>query len=149
MNIIIEGCDAAGKSTLAKYLCERFNMYYWHETSPRTLEEYKQMLAPGGVVFDRFCFGQFVYNTPEQRKMSPEQLQELVQYFKQTASLLIYVDCPSDMIVKRMINRGEGSPDKIPDMEKWVKNIRGTYRQVLREAKADYIDINGEKGLCL
>lgn len=149
MNIIIEGCDGTGKSTLADYLCNRFNLYYWHENSPRTLDEYKQMLTPGGVVFDRFCFGQFVYNTPEQRKLSLEQLQELVQYFKTTSSLLIYVDCSSETIARRLINRGEGSMDRMEEMIRWIKNIRGTYRQILRDAKADYIDINGETGLCL
>lgn len=149
MNIIIEGCDGTGKTMLAEYLCKQLNMYYWHESNPRTLDEYKQMLKSGGVVFDRFCFGQFVYNTPDQRKMSLEQLQELVQYFKETATLLIYVNCSSEVIAKRLIARGEGNVDKMTEMIKWIKNIRGTYRQLLQDAKADYIEINGETGLCL
>ena len=69
MNIVIEGCDGTGKSTIAKHLCEKLGLKYWHESQQRTFDEYKQMLeysnrwVTGGFVFDRFCFGQFVYNT--------------------------------------------------------------------------------------
>lgn len=148
MNIVIEGCDGTGKSTLAEYLCKRLNLYYWHESAPRTLEEYKQMLIPGGVVFDRFCFGQFVYNTPDERKLSEEELKELIQFFKETQTLLLYVDAHTEVIVSRLIERGEGSKDQMCDMDKWVKNIRGTYESLLRRSGADYIKLDGEKNLC-
>lgn len=149
MNIVIEGCDGTGKSTLANYLCERLNLYYWHESAPRTLEEYKQMLTPGGIVFDRFCFGQFIYNSPEERKLTQQELKELIEFFKQTQTLLIYVDCPTEVIIQRLIDRGEGDPHMKFDMEKWVKNIRGSYTQLFRESGADYITIKGDTGLCL
>ena len=148
MNIVIEGCDGSGKTAIAKYLCEHLGMYYWHESSPRALEEYKQMLSSGGVIFDRFCFGQFVYNPEEQRKLSPEELKHLVQdIFPQTHTLLVYVNCPTEVIIKRLLERGEGKPEHRFEMEKWVKNIRGTYRSVLKESGADYIELNGTSTL--
>jgi thymidylate kinase len=147
MNIVIEGCDGTGKSSIAKHLCERFNLYYWHESQPRTFDEYKQMLECGGFVFDRFCFGQFVYNASEERKLTPEELKKLVtEVFAQTGTILLYVDAKTDTIIKRLIQRGEGDPKQISEMEKWIKNIRGTYRQVLRESGSAYIEINGEGG---
>lgn len=154
MNIVIEGCDGTGKSSIAQHLAERFNLYYWHESQPRTFEEYCQMLGfdkngadPKGVVFDRFCFGQFVYNAPEERKMIPEELRKLVtEVFAQTDTILLYVDAKTDTIISRLIQRGEGDPKQIAEMEKWVKNIRGTYRQTLRDSGAAYIEINGEGG---
>lgn len=149
MNIVIEGCDGTGKTFLAKFLCEKLGMYYWHESAPRSLEEYKQMLAPGGIVFDRFCFGQFVYNTEEQRKLTIDQLHELCEtVFPQTHTLVIYVDASTELIIDRLIARGEGTPADKAEMEKWIKNIRGTYRQLLREAGAEYIVIDGGKGTC-
>ena len=149
MNIIIEGCDGTGKTFLAKFLCEKLGMYYWHESAPRSLEEYKQMLAPGGIVFDRFCFGQFVYNTEEQRKLNIDQLRELCEtVFPQTHTLVIYVDASTELIIDRLVARGEGTPADKAEMEKWIKNIRGTYRQLLREAGAEYIIIDGGKGTC-
>lgn len=147
MNIIIEGCDGTGKSTLAKHLCETLGLYYWHESEPRTLAEYQQMLSSGGVCFDRFCFGQFVYNTPEQRRLTEEELGALVASFKQTNTLLLFVDTSTDVIIKRMITRGEGSEEMKEQMTKWVKNIRGTYRSVLKQSGAEYIEINGERSV--
>ena len=147
MNIVIEGCDGTGKSTLAKFLAERFGLYYWHESAPRSFDEYCQMLKAGGVVFDRFCFGQFMYNEIPDRKMNDQALRTLVRdVFPETNTLLIYVDCSTEEIIKRLIARGEGSAAVRPDMEKWIKNIRGTYRAVLRESGAEYIEIDGGKG---
>lgn len=147
MNIIIEGCDGTGKSTLAKYLCETLGLHYWHESEPRTLAEYQQMLSSGGVCFDRFCFGQFVYNLLEDRKMTEEELATLVASFPQTHTLLIYVDAPTEVIVNRMIARGEGAPEIKDEMIRWIKNIRGTYRSVLKQSGARYTEINGERSV--
>lgn len=147
MNIIIEGCDGTGKSTVAKHLCERFGLQYWHESQPRTFDEYKQMLEYGGFVFDRFCFGQFVYNPPEQQKLSFEELEKLItEVFPATNTVLLYVDAHTDTIIQRLIERGEGNEKIIPEMTKYLKNIRGTYKSVLRKANAPYIEINGEGG---
>lgn len=150
MNIVIEGCDGTGKSTIAKHLAERFNFYYWHESQPRTFDEYCQMLGGAGtrgIVFDRFCFGQFVYNDPEERKLTPKELKKLVtEVFAQTGTILLYVDAKTDAIINRLIQRGEGDPKQTTEMENWIKNIRGTYKQVLRDAGAAYIEINGEGG---
>lgn len=147
MNIVIEGCDGTGKSTLAKFLAETFGLYYWHESAPRSFAEYEQMLKSGGVVFDRFCFGQFVYNDIQDRKMNEEGLKALVQeVFPATKTLLIYVDCATDEIIRRLIARGEGSNEVRSDMEKWIKNIRGTYKSILRKSGAEYIEVDGGKG---
>lgn len=150
MNIVIEGCDGTGKTTLAQFLAERFGLRYWHESAPRTFEEYKAMLECGGTVFDRFCFGQFVYNDEKDRKITKVELQKLVtEVFPRTGTLLIYVDLSTDEIVQRLIKRGEGSPAVRQDMERWIKNIRGTYRQYLKTSLADYIEIDGGKSCIL
>ena len=146
MNIIIEGCDGTGKSQVAKHIAETLGMYYWHESQPRTKDEYICMLMSGNIVFDRFCFGQFVYNTPEQRKMTMEELQSLVKSFKSYNTIVIYVDAHTEAIISRLIARGEGNEEIRDEMVKYIKNIRGTYRSVLRQAGVPYIEINGEGG---
>lgn len=150
MNIVIEGCDGTGKSTLAKFLAERFGLYYWHESAPRSFDEYCQMLKSGGVVFDRFCYGQFVYNEPQDRKMNEQALHKLVtEVFPETGTLLLYIDCSTDEIIKRLIDRGEGDSSVRCDMEKWIKNIRGTYKSIITKSGAEYIQINGGDNICI
>lgn len=89
MIIVIEGPDGAGKTTLARALCARFNLEYHHEGPPPAgrpaLEHYgalvenarwrtqfpvEQTIDPAakspsqvksGVVFDRLALGQTVY----------------------------------------------------------------------------------------
>lgn len=149
MNIVIEGCDGSGKSFLAEFLCEKLGMYYWHENAPRGKTEYEQMLAPGGVVFDRFCFGQFVYNKEEDRKLTVEELKDLVRKtFKDTHTILILVDAHTDVIFNRLLQRGECNLSQRFDVEKWIKNTRGAYKQLLREIGAEYIEIDGGKAVC-
>ena len=146
MNIIIEGCDGTGKSTLAKYLCDILGLRYWHESMPRTFAEYKSMLEYGGMVFDRFCLGQFIYNEEKDRKLTEQELTTLVsEIFPKTNTILIYVDCSTDTIIQRLIQRGEGNTGVRTAMEKWVKNIRGSYRELLSKIGVKYIEIDGGK----
>ena len=79
--------------------------------------------------------------------MSLEELKTLVkEVFPGTGTILLYVDAHTDKIIERLIQRGEGSEEIKKGMEKYIKNIRGTYRSVLRESGAVYIEINGEGG---
>lgn len=147
MNIILEGCDGTGKTTLANYLCQELGCYYWHESVPRTKEEYTQMLSSGNdIVFDRFCYGQFVYNQEAERKLSLQDLVELqATVFQDTKTIVLYVDADSETIAKRMESRNE-YPAGVTSHEKlvrWVKNIRGTYRSLFQRAGTKFINING------
>lgn len=149
MNVVIEGCDGSGKSFLAEFLCKKLGMYYWHESSPRSKTEYEQMLAPGGVVFDRFCFGQFIYNKEEERKLTIDELKELVRKtFKETHTILILVDAHTDVVFNRLLQRGDCERSQRYAVEKWIKNIRGAYKHLLRDVGAEYIEIDGGGAVC-
>ena len=142
MNIVIEGCDGTGKSTLAQFLASKLGLRYWHESSPRNYEQYKQMLEYGGVVYDRFCYGQFVYNKPEERLLTLDELKKLqTEVFPATSTIVLYVDLNSEEILKRIQQRGESLSIKE------IKNIRGTYRELFRNAKTEYINLDGGNDL--
>ena len=79
--------------------------------------------------------------------MTEEELASLVSSFPETHTLLIYVDAPTEVIISRMLERGEGSPEIKDQMVKYVKNIRGTYRSVLKQSGAKYTEINGERSV--
>jgi thymidylate kinase len=73
--IVLEGCDGAGKSTLAKMLCDTLGYEYHHEGPPPAdmapiarygglLEAYRWAIHRRqikGVVLDRFALGERVY----------------------------------------------------------------------------------------
>lgn len=151
MNIILEGCDGTGKTSIARYFCEQCRFLYWHESCPRTYDEYVQMLSSGqNIVFDRFCYGQFIYNDPSERKLTEADLIKLQQdIFPKTHTVVLYVDLGSDKIADRLESRKEsvkGSYDR-ESLIKAIKNIRGGYTSLFRRTKASYIKIDGE-ALC-
>lgn len=67
MHVIIEGPDGAGKTTLARELCKRYDMAYHHEGPPpdgaNVLHHYARQLlhAKKQTVFDRFHVGETIY----------------------------------------------------------------------------------------
>ena len=75
MNIILEGCDKTGKTTLAKMLCDRLYLPYKHFSAPPTdlckksqIEFQRKIYADDisfmpqcSCVYDRFMLGEQVY----------------------------------------------------------------------------------------
>lgn len=151
MNVILEGCDGTGKTSIARFLCEQCGFLYWHESYPRTLQEYVQMLSSGSnIVFDRFCYGQFIYDKVENRKMTEKELAYLQkEVFPRTATIVLYIDLASEKIADRLESRKEsinGSTSR-ESLIREIKNIRGSYMSLFRRTQTNYIKIDGE-ALC-
>jgi hypothetical protein len=65
-DVIIDGPDGGGKSSLARYLCDRYGYAYHHESGPptdRSLGAYAALLSQEWVptVFDRHYLSEVVY----------------------------------------------------------------------------------------
>ena len=64
MNVILEGLDAAGKTTLAEKLRDKFGMSILHSTS-KTRNDFHYHIDlldyRTNTVFDRFHVGEYVY----------------------------------------------------------------------------------------
>lgn len=72
--IILCGIDGAGKSTLSDKIIKDnsdidFKIVHCTRHTPNTFEYFKDLfLSNDNIIFDRACYGQFVYQTSEERK---------------------------------------------------------------------------------
>ena len=77
--IIIEGCDATGKSTLAKWLANELNFEYFKDGFHRLGVEYyinNSLNKSTNIVSDRFHLGEYVYPIIKKDGRKPLELWE-------------------------------------------------------------------------
>ena len=150
MLIILEGCDATGKTTLANLLKEVYNGTIIHCTAetPNNFDFFSEIIYASQyehIIADRFCYGQFVYQDEEERSICYKEVMTLdnkfdnafdsswnALYILETKMLshpmkLIYTYSDIDTISNRMIARGE-NPDKVPAI---IHNYSMLWKQTL------------------
>lgn len=130
MLIVLEGCDGAGKTRLAKqlkYVYPNSEIIHCTRETPNTFEYFLDIIRKSTsgevIIADRFCFGQFVYQEIEERKFSKERLQELVDVMNIVGAKIVFVDAPTEVIKHRLSCRGE-----VPSMPVWM--IRSKYKEL-------------------
>ncbi len=112
MLIVLEGCDGTGKTTLANKLALILGAEIIHCTTktPNTawfFENIIEMSKTRNIIADRFCYGQFVYQEPEERKVTKDELYTLELDMMNAGARVIYVDASEADIKKRLNARGE------------------------------------------
>ena len=124
MLIILEGCDATGKTTLDNMLAPLLNAQIVHSTSetPNDYRYFEELLRASeytNIIADRFCYSQFVYQDSEHRplklvsdeymtfKNEWEILHMLECEMLRYNTKLIYCYADAGVIAERMIARGE------------------------------------------
>ena len=112
MLVVLEGCDGAGKSTLAEFLAKLLNADIVHCTA-ETPNDYGffyniiEVARTRNIIADRFCYGQFVYQEKDERKLSESALRMLETRMLEANSKVILVTAPEDIIIARLASRGE------------------------------------------
>lgn len=143
MKIIIEGCDGSGKSTLARRLATIFNARIEHDSEPKDLDNYMDRLqSDDNIIFDRFFLGQFIYNKPEERKLSEIELFYIKHYcLERQDIILIYFDQDTEVVLKRLESRSDSEKEKDKATMRLVgkNNPRAFVEEVKRRYKR-YID---------
>lgn len=114
MLIVLEGCDGVGKTTLANTLKMCYNMKYMHCTAdtPNDYKFFKDIILRGvheDIICDRFFWGQFVYQKPEERHLSKEELLKLYNLFSimNRRNKIILVEAPYDRVIRTLHYRKE------------------------------------------
>lgn len=133
MLIVLEGCDATGKTTLANLLAQTMNGTIVHCTAetPNTYHFFDGLIYAAehqNIICDRFCYGQFVYQDESDRPLamhkkraiydeetyvddSWEALHMLEMSMIVKGVKVIYTYSNPSTIADRMIYRGENPKD--------------------------------------
>ena len=123
-NIIVEGCDGTGKTTLCKRLAERYGFDVVHVTSkdPNDFDFYRQTMRKSNVVYDRHFLGELIYPEVYGRKgnLSLYDADWFRYYAFETKTCIIVLTTGIDEIKRRLTERGELSFvfDKVESINK-------------------------------
>ena len=144
MMIVLEGVDGAGKTTLANILAKTYNAGIIHATreTPNNWAWFNELMDVArdrNVIMDRSFWGQFVYQDPEERKLSWEQLHELEHRLEQEDGKLIYVTADDEDILKRLSDRAE-------NLSRPLGTLKAHYETVILSAECQVIIYNTSTG---
>lgn len=112
MLVVLEGCDGVGKSTIARNLAKILNARIVHCTTstPNNYKFFKDIIDASrtqNIIADRFCYGQFVYQRPNERNLTWEQLTQLELDMIDAGAKVIHVTAGVDEVKNRLALRRE------------------------------------------
>ena len=148
MLYILEGCDGSGKTTLAKCLATLLDAEIIH-CSTHTVNDitfFNKIVEAArnrNIVADRFCYGQFVYQTEEERPLkgtyfnSEQALQSLEMTFLQNKVKVILVDAPTSIIEERLKQRNETLINGLS-----VSEVQHRFRELKRKSLLTWLEYN-------
>lgn len=141
MLIMLEGCDATGKTTIANLIHMAMpdsEIVHCTADTPNDFGFFDTLIEIGqhrNIILDRGMYGQFVYQDWNERKLSANQLTQLELRMLKTGAKLIYVCASKSKIEERLKLRGEETPLA-------VEEILQRFDAVLKESilPVHYID---------
>lgn len=144
-NIVLEGCDATGKSTLAKVLSDELEMLVVQgssfENATGTNEDlfkhFTKVSNARNIIFDRSIYSNYVYATlyNDYSILSDEQRAEIEKKIKNN-TIVIYLSADEQTIKDRIGERGD---DYIKTKD--IKGILELYSTAIDKAKKNGVII--------
>jgi len=117
MKIFIDGPDAIGKSTLARYLSNKYDLNLYHMTSGNK-NDYAEHLdfitRDENLLCDRFCGGEYVYPHifNRQAKLSNDEFNRLFEEMQKHNCVYVVLYAKDiNMLKSRLDARGEEYDD--------------------------------------
>ena len=116
MLIVLEGCDGSGKTTIAnnlKAIMPNAEIIHCTRETPNDMRFFTQLIMAAenrNIIADRFCYGQFVYQTEEERHLTEDELMKLETLMIAQGARVIHVTAPVATMVKRLSWRKEDCP---------------------------------------
>ena len=113
MLIVLEGCDGTGKTSIAKLIqAVMLDAEIIHCTAetPNDFKFFSKLIDIGqyrNIILDRGMYGQFVYQSPEDRKLSHKQLRALELNMIRTGAKVVHVTAMKQTVEDPLNNRSE------------------------------------------
>ena len=113
MLIVLEGCDGTGKTSIAKLIqAVMLDAEIIHCTAetPNDFKFFSKLIDIGqyrNIILDRGMYGQFVYQSPEDRKLSHKQLRALELNMIKTGAKVVHVTAMKQTVEDRLNSRSE------------------------------------------
>ena len=113
MLIVLEGCDGTGKTSIAKLIqAVMLDAEIIHCTAetPNDFKFFSKLIDIGqyrNIILDRGMYGQFVYQSPEARKLSHKQLRALELNMIRTGAKVVHVTAMKQTVEDRLNSRSE------------------------------------------
>ena len=113
MLIVLEGCDGTGKTSIAKLIqAVMLDAEIIHCTAetPNDFKFFSKLIDIGqyrNIILDRGMYGQFVYQSPEDRKLSNKQLRALELNMLRTGAKVVHVTAMKQTVEDRLNSRSE------------------------------------------
>lgn len=113
MLIVLEGCDGTGKTSIAKLIqavMPGAEIIHCTAETPNDFKFFSKLIDIGSykhIILDRGMYGQFVYQSPEDRKLSNKQLRALELNMIRTGAKVVHVTAMKQTVEDRLNNRSE------------------------------------------
>lgn len=149
MNIIIEGCDGVGKTTLVTKLKEYYNVdsIRLSYKDPKDYNFYSRILEKTDCIFDRHFLSEIVYSIIFERECELNN-EELNKLYKQTIFSnipILILDTDTSEILRRLDERGNEHQtivDNIDRIRKYFKKLSEACNiEIIDTSKISFEDI--------
>lgn len=136
--IVIEGVDLSGKTTLAKYIAERYGLEYVHLGRPEPgvrhwvqacnlMQEITHQVVCDRLVIGSKIYGEYLQDEFNYKPVTQRELDEWVGWMRMNNGIIIYARCSLTSLRYRYAQRGDPYL-KLQQLE----DIRNLYEPTMR-----------------
>lgn len=143
--IALEGCDASGKSTLAKELSDSLNMLVVQGSSFENAKQsnedlFKHFIKVGSsrnLIVDRTIYSNRVYATlHKDYSILNKDQRKYIEKLMKKHTIVVYLKADADILKERLSKRGD---DYIAAQE--IPSILNEYEKAIQEAKNNGVTV--------
>lgn len=155
MKIFVEGIDGSGKTTLINKIVnmfpyENFKIVHCTRETPNNYKFFSKLIrSEESIIFDRFCWGQKVYQTESERIAngwcSDEDIQLIENYISSHREMIcVYIDTPLETCYKNCLKDKDDNHYTF----QYISDLKDKYYRVLKESSVHWLILDNDFSVC-